>query len=82
MSINSNKIFLNAILIVSVMGLLFSGYLSYIELSGQAATCKIAREITGIPTCVYGFVMYAIIFTMALLLFFGLKKQLARGDRK
>lgn len=52
--------------IIAVAGLLFSGYLSYIELSGQGSSCTLAKSILGLPTCVYGFVMYAIILALLL----------------
>jgi len=60
------KILLKAIFIVSLVGLLFSGYLSFVELSGQTASCPFSRQIVKIPTCVYGFAMYGIIFALAL----------------
>jgi len=58
---------------MSILGMLFSGYLSYGELT--AGTCPIGggcSAIIGIPTCVYGFVMYLIVLIIALL---GLKAK-------
>jgi uncharacterized membrane protein len=64
-----NKKTLTTILIlVTVAGLLFSGYLSYMELSGQGASCTITTQILGLPTCVFGFMMYAIILLLAILI--------------
>lgn len=58
------KTVMQAVLLIAVAGLLFSGYLSYIELSGQGSSCTFARSILGLPTCVYGFAMYAVIFLL------------------
>jgi len=59
---------LKAILLISVAGMLFSGYLSYSELFlGVCAVGKGCSLLLGIPSCVYGFVMYLIIFIIALL---------------
>lgn len=59
---------LQIILVISVAGILFSGYLSYHELF--AKKCKFGcstKHIVGLPPCVYGLVMYAIVFLVALL---------------
>ncbi|MBS3124487.1 hypothetical protein J4437_07725 [Candidatus Woesearchaeota archaeon] len=63
---------LKIILIISIAGILFSGYLSYNELFKQ--TCPIGQcsNLFSIPVCVYGLVMYLIIFIVAL---FGLLKS-------
>jgi len=53
-------------LLVAAFGLLFSGYLSHIELSEQGSSCGFVQQFLVFPTCVYGFVMYAIIFLLAL----------------
>ncbi len=55
------------ILIISIAGLLFSGYLSYSELFN--ATCPFGgcSNLLGLPTCVYGFVMYLAVFIITLL---------------
>ena len=52
---------LKALFIVSLAGLLFSGYLSYTEIFQQ--TCAIggcSATVFAVPSCVYGFVMYLI----------------------
>jgi uncharacterized membrane protein len=64
---------LKTIFIISIAGILFSGFLSYLELfAGKtacgAATCGATATINlGLPACVYGFIMYAIVFIIALL---------------
>ena len=52
---------LRVIFWISLAGVLFSGYLSYLEIfHGMCAigTCRISLEIANIPACVYGFFMY------------------------
>ena len=63
---------LKTILVISIAGLLFSGYLSYGELfakSCYAASLGLGacRVVSGVPACVYGFVMYLIVFIIAIL---------------
>jgi uncharacterized membrane protein len=60
------------ILIISIAGLLFSGYLSYSELF--AGTCPFGGcgGLLGIPVCVYGFTMYLAVFIIAIC---GLKSK-------
>ena len=74
--IKSNTILLKLILAVSAIGLLFSGYLSYIELSGQGLSCGIVREMLKFPTCIYGFIMYTIIFILVILVIINTKNKL------
>jgi len=58
---------LTVILIFAIAGLLFSGYFSFSEVfTGKCAVGGCAM-VFGIPTCVYGFVMYLIIFIFALI---------------
>ncbi len=55
------KTALKAILGISVVGMLFSGYLSYSELfAGQCAVGG-CSALLGLPTCVYGFMMYLLV---------------------
>lgn len=64
------KLALKIISIVSFGGILFSGYLSYGELTGQALSCPASAGISnilGIPVCVYGLIMYIVVFTVAVL---------------
>ena len=63
---------LKAILAISVIGMLFSGYLSYLELFAGAASCGAGvpgtiSQIFGIPVCVYGLFMYLVIGALAYL---------------
>ena len=60
---------LKAIAVLSVAGLLFSGYLSYNELWGGAAACGVPGSglIFGLPACVYGFFMYLLVLAIAVL---------------
>ncbi len=57
--------YLKVIMAFSVFGMLFSGYLSWGELFPGAPSgfsCAAASaKILGVPTCVYGFIMYLII---------------------
>lgn len=64
---------LQIVLVISILGLLFSGYLSYNELfaggcTTGAITCG-AKSISifGLPACVYGFFMYLVIFVVVVL---------------
>ena len=66
---------LKTILGISIAGLLFSGYLSYTELfAGFCGAAKLGMgsctAVGGIPACVYGFIMYAIVLIIGVL---GLK---------
>ena len=62
---------LKAILVLGIAGALFSGYLSFGELVMPSLVAGVScpsssAGIFGIPTCVYGFVMYTIIIIVAL----------------
>jgi len=61
--------YLKAIVLFSIFGMLFSGYLSWGELvPGAAVVCAAASgKILGLPTCVWGFIMYLIIGVLAYL---------------
>jgi uncharacterized membrane protein len=62
---------LKAVLILSIAGLLFSGYLSYTELFASSpilcSTGTCSQQIASIPVCVYGFLMYLIIFVLSII---------------
>ena len=60
---------LKIILIISVVGILFSGTLSYQEVIVKGCTvgCGQAGLILGLPACVYGLIMYSVVFVVALL---------------
>lgn len=67
------KKYLKAIFIISLIGVLFSGYLSYIEITTE--TCKLESSCSSflmMPACVYGLVMYFIIMLISLI---GIKKD-------
>ena len=68
---------LKSILIISIAGLLFSGYLSYTELfAGYCGAAQLGMgactNVFQIPACVYGFFMYLIILIITIL---GLKEK-------
>jgi len=58
---------LKTILAISVAGMLFSGYLSYGELVAKSCLVGGCTFVLGAPACVYGLVMYLIVFIIALL---------------
>ncbi|MCX6746996.1 MAG: hypothetical protein NTU63_02575 [Candidatus Pacearchaeota archaeon] len=61
------KTALKIILIISILGVLFSGFLSYFELF--AGTCPIGGRCTlflNLPACLYGLVMYFIILFISI----------------
>jgi hypothetical protein len=62
---------LKVILIISIAGLLFSGYLSYLEIFiSSTAFCPsgtCSQKIASIPVCVYGFIMYLLVFIISIL---------------
>jgi len=56
---------------MSVAGLIFSGYLSYMELfaggcQNTLVQCGSNFSLFNLPACVYGFFMYLIIFSVSL----------------
>ncbi|HRZ85509.1 MAG TPA: hypothetical protein P5277_01890 [Candidatus Paceibacterota bacterium] len=68
---------LKIILVISIAGLLFSGYLSYTELfAGYCGASQLGMgsctNVMQIPACVYGFAMYMVVFIISLL---GLKNK-------
>ncbi|MFC1687713.1 vitamin K epoxide reductase family protein [Patescibacteria group bacterium] len=69
---------LTLVLILSILGLLLSGYLSYYSLFTDGCTETFINcgtepvEIFGLPNCVYGFFMYLLVFVLAVI---GLMKS-------
>ncbi|NYZ75247.1 hypothetical protein H0O03_03225 [Candidatus Micrarchaeota archaeon] len=61
------KTALKAILALSIAGMLFSGYLSYSELFAGACAVGGCSNVGSVPACVYGFVMYLVVFVLSLL---------------
>ena len=60
------------IICIAIAGMLFSGYLSYKELSTKS--CPLGCSLVGkVPACVYGLIMYTIVFIIALLGLIGNK---------
>lgn len=57
---------LKIILIISIAGMLFSGYLSYNELIKQTCSFGGCSNLLGMPVCIYGFFMYLVIFIISL----------------
>jgi len=68
---------LKIIFYISIAGMLFSGYLSYGEIFQNICTAEklnlgSCTNVAGIPACVYGFVMYLIVFAVSII---GLKEK-------
>lgn len=63
---------LQIILVISIAGLLFSGYLSYTELFQKVCAFGGCQDLLGLPVCVYGFIMYLAVFVLSLL---GIKSK-------
>jgi uncharacterized membrane protein len=63
---------LQIILIISIAGMLFSGYLSYNELFKQTCPLGGCSNLLGLPVCVYGFIMYLAVFILSSL---GIKSK-------
>ena len=61
------EVALKVILAISIGGLLFSGYLSYSELFRQTCLLGSCSLVATIPACVYGFVMYLVVFIISVL---------------
>lgn len=61
------KTSLKIILIISIAGVLFSGYLSYSELFAKVCASGACTSVAKIPACVYGFVMYLIVLVISVL---------------
>lgn len=69
----SMKRALQAILAISLVGIAFSGVLTYRELlgGGAATSCSVAAggtgSLLGLPVCVYGLVMYVAVAALSAL---------------
>jgi len=73
----TKQLALKAILAISIIGVLFSGFLSYKELTTGTSSCSVAAagtvcSILGIPVCVYGLIMYILVLLISLA---GLKSK-------
>ncbi len=68
----SKQLTLQIIAVISFIGILFSGVLSYRELF--LGSCNLSfvscgtntGPVLGVPACIYGFVMYTIVFIFAI----------------
>lgn len=76
---------LQIIMGIAIAGILFSGYLSYLELfaptgcSTAIVSCgNSGFTLANLPACVYGFLMYLIIFGLTL---FSLLKNKKSEDK-
>jgi hypothetical protein len=66
------KTYKTLLLISSVAGVLFSGYMSSIKFfSDTCAFGETCPLFLGMPACYYGFTMFLLLFIMSLLLAFG-----------
>ena len=61
------KTSLIVILIISIAGILFSGYLSISELVSGSCPLGGCSGIMGIPTCVYGLIMYLAVLIISII---------------
>lgn len=85
------KTALKVVFIISIAGLLFSGYLSYMELfqngcENAIIKCSVGDEpvvdLGTLPACVYGLVMYLIIFIITGLGLKGKKEVTEKVEEK
>lgn len=73
------KTALKVVVVLSFAGILFSGYLSYYELFVGGCSKAIIScgskpfEIANLPACIYGFIMYSVIFVVSILGYRGKK---------
>jgi hypothetical protein len=72
------------VFVVSVGGVLFSGVLSFRELTSGVASCTIGgapAAIFGVPVCVYGLIMYAALTAISGLTLFRTRARLTAAMR-
>lgn len=73
------KLALKIVFIVSVIGILFSGTLTYQEIFGQGAiSCPAPGApgtVFGYPACVYGFFMYVVLAVISALGLVGSREK-------
>ena len=62
-----SKTALTIISIISLIGILFSGYLTLSEITTQTCSLGGCQQILGLPTCAYGLAMYLAIFVISIL---------------
>lgn len=85
----SHKNALLSIFVMSIAGILFSGYLSYQELfteDGCQDTIVQCGDsgftIADLPACVYGFAMYLVIFLISATSLFLRRESRDKGEEK
>lgn len=71
------QIALKTIMFISIAGIIFSGYLSFTELfAGFCGATKLGMgsctNVFQVPACVYGLVMYLVVFVVSVL---GIKNK-------
>ncbi len=68
-----HKTALKTIFVVSIIGVIFSGYLSYTELfCNSCALGACSQQIASLPVCLYGFAAFVIILLIS---FLGLRSK-------
>lgn len=63
----NKRLALKIILVISLLGLLFSGFLSYGEVFSDQCPVGGCSILLGVPVCLYGFVMYLAVFIISLM---------------
>lgn len=58
---------LTCISVISLVGILFSGYLTFTELTAGKCPVSGCQSIFGMPTCFYGLIMYLIVLVISIL---------------
>jgi hypothetical protein len=74
----NQKNILIIIFVLSLLGTIFSGTLSYMEIFGSSASCPSVGApgtILGYPACVYGFGMFIILTVISAIGVWGGKKS-------
>lgn len=71
----AGKTALKIITTFALIGVLFSGYLTYYTFTSGHSGCEVF--IAGMPSCFYGLIMYLVVFVLALWL--SLKKATRTG---
>jgi len=62
------RMMLKLIMVMSLAGTLFSGYLSFTEIFQK--TCALgtcSTQVAGVPSCVYGFAMFFMVLILSII---------------
>jgi uncharacterized membrane protein len=70
---------LKVIAVVSLIGVIFSSYMAYAEMTFTACPASGCSVIAGIPACIYGMVMYLVVLILSLL---GLRNRGPGNNKK